>query len=245
MPSSLRFGLTVGWLFASACFHPNYERPACGPNGECPDGFVCVMDGTFGLCGNGVVDVDEVCDDGNMSSGDGCSSFCRIEHCGNNVIDLGEQCDGSPVGGFACKNCHLVKCGDAIVDTTHGEECDDGNNSANDDCISNNANPAACRIATCGDRIVNANREQCDHGPTNGLLTDTCSAICNTVACGNGFLEQGEDCDDSNHVNTDGCTNACDYARCGDRIIETGVELCDDGNTVSGDGCSSTCQTET
>ena len=30
-------------------------------------------------CGDGVVDSDEECDDGNLSSGDGCSDICQVE----------------------------------------------------------------------------------------------------------------------------------------------------------------------
>ena len=37
-----RGNLIVGvLLFASACFHPNYDHPACGPEGECPRGLIC------------------------------------------------------------------------------------------------------------------------------------------------------------------------------------------------------------
>jgi len=28
-------------LLVPACFHPNYDHPACGPNRECPDGLTC------------------------------------------------------------------------------------------------------------------------------------------------------------------------------------------------------------
>jgi hypothetical protein len=28
-------------LVLPACFHPNYDRPTCGPAGECPDGLTC------------------------------------------------------------------------------------------------------------------------------------------------------------------------------------------------------------
>jgi len=31
----------VGALLVSACFHPSYERPLCGPNGACPAGLTC------------------------------------------------------------------------------------------------------------------------------------------------------------------------------------------------------------
>jgi hypothetical protein len=29
------------FLLASACFHPNYDHPTCGPNRECPSGMIC------------------------------------------------------------------------------------------------------------------------------------------------------------------------------------------------------------
>ena len=33
----------MGWLFVlvPACFHPSYDHPMCGPNGECPSGLNC------------------------------------------------------------------------------------------------------------------------------------------------------------------------------------------------------------
>jgi len=47
------------------------------------------------LCGDGLVDPGEQCDDGNLGDGDGCSSACIIEFCGDGVVQggLGEECD--------------------------------------------------------------------------------------------------------------------------------------------------------
>lgn len=70
-----------------------------------------------------------------------------------------------------------------------------------------------------------------------------------TPSCGNGVLETGEQCDDSNTVDGDGCSSTCQSEKivpasvCGDGI-KTRDEQCDDGNTVDGDGCSSTCMIE-
>jgi cysteine-rich repeat protein len=63
------------------------------------------------------------------------------------------------------------------------------------------------------------------------------------IACGNGFVDPGEQCDDGNTVENDLCTSACATPRCGDGIVQTG-EQCDDGNTVAGDGCNIVCQLE-
>lgn len=39
------------------------------------------------LCGNSIIEVDEECDDGNRSSGDGCSAICRHEANKKSVIE--------------------------------------------------------------------------------------------------------------------------------------------------------------
>lgn len=62
----------------------------------------------MGICGNGVIEVAEQCDDGNTVNGDGCSATCATETlpaavCGNGVKEAGEQCDdGNTVNGDDC-----------------------------------------------------------------------------------------------------------------------------------------------
>ena len=48
-----------------------------------------------GVCGDGIVNTGEECDDGNTKDNDGCSSSCRYEYCGDGIVQqaLGEQCD--------------------------------------------------------------------------------------------------------------------------------------------------------
>jgi len=53
------------------------------------------------VCGNGLVEAGEECDDGNTISGDGCAVDCTMETvCGDGVVDPlgGEECDQ----GLAC-----------------------------------------------------------------------------------------------------------------------------------------------
>jgi cysteine-rich repeat protein len=52
-----------------------------------------------GVCGNGVVNAGEECDDANTRNNDGCSSECKYEYCGDGIVQnaLGEQCDD---GGY-------------------------------------------------------------------------------------------------------------------------------------------------
>jgi len=93
-------------------------------------------------CGNAVVESGETCDDGNVVSGDGCSSTCQLEPkpvCGNRVVETGETCDdGNVVSGDGCSSsCQLEPrpvCGNRVVET--GETCDDGNVVSGDGCSS-------------------------------------------------------------------------------------------------------------
>ncbi|HEU0037481.1 MAG TPA: DUF4215 domain-containing protein [Kofleriaceae bacterium] len=63
------------------------------------------------------------------------------------------------------------------------------------------------------------------------------------AVCGDGFVDNGEACDDGNDVLGDGCSLCTRDAFCGDGTVQADEE-CDDGNTISGDGCSSTCLDE-
>jgi len=76
--------------------------------------------------------------------------------------------------------------------------------------------------------------EACDDGAGNGQSPSTCSFTCKTVHCGNGVLEQGEECDDGG-VGGPGngpgkrCNAACKLNVCGDGDTLLGIEQCDDG----------------
>ncbi len=75
--------------------------------------------------------------------------------------------------------------------------------------------------------------------------------------CGDGFVGQGEQCDDGDNNDGDGCSATCTeedgfdcdgvpsvcVTTCGDGVT-AGVEQCDDGNTTAGDGCDAECNTE-
>ncbi len=58
--------------------------------------------------------------------------------------------------------------------------------------------------------------------------------------CGNGKVEEGEQCDDGNAIDGDGCTKTCTKQVCGNGAVEAGEE-CDDGNNEDGDACSADC----
>ncbi|MEZ4365026.1 MAG: DUF4215 domain-containing protein [Kofleriaceae bacterium] len=239
-----------------------------GP-GQCRQG-VCAV----ARCGDGIVDRDEVCDDGNAVDGDGCARDCRSdETCGNGVRDAGEACDdGNAADGDACqRDCTLPRCGDGVIDP--GETCDDGNAVDGDGCaascasteacgngvvdyvagetcddgnlVSGDGCQATCRFPACGDGVLDAG-EVCDDG--NLVSGDGCAGSCaSTEVCGNGVVDfvVGEQCDDGNLVDHDGCQHTCVVQRCGDGIVDADAgEVCDDGNLSSGDGCAGDCASD-
>ncbi len=195
-----------------------------------------------GDCGNGQVEADEQCDDGNRRAGDGCDPMCMIELepiCGDGRREGDEACDdGNRLPGDGCDaDCNVEPaCGDGTLDA--GEGCDDGNRMPGDGC------DADCNVEPgCGDGVLDAG-EACDDG--NRAAGDGCDPDCQIEpGCGNGWLEAGEECDDGNRREGDGCSPLCrvEVPVCGDGRVE-GEEECDDGNRAGGDGCDGNCRVE-
>ncbi len=211
------------------------------------------------ICGNGQLEGDEACDDGDLDSEvDGCPADCS-------AVDPDYAC---PEPGEACVL--IVVCGNARIEGD--ETCDDRNGAPTDGCDADcHLEPgwicpvvgAACVAERCGDGIV-AGFETCDDGdaaPGDGCdehchLEDGWECVgttCTPTVCGDGVVDVTEECDDGNQAVGDDCSPTCRkepdctdgvcVALCGDGIVWA-PEACDDGNTRDGDGCSSTCTIE-
>jgi cysteine-rich repeat protein len=92
-------------------------------------------------CGDGELEGNETCDDGNALDSDACLNNCRLSRCGDGYVrNAMEQCDdGNDINNDSCRNdCVLGSCGNARVDA--GEFCDDGNTENWDNC------PNDCRL---------------------------------------------------------------------------------------------------
>ena len=218
------------------------------------------------VCGDGVLDTGEVCDDGNTVAADGCIATCK-------QLEADYVC---PSPGSPCVS--TVKCGDGKIGGD--EKCDDNNNKSKDGCSDTCQVEAGyscsvvgdpCAAAKCGDGII-AGLEQCEDNDTTPADGDGCSATCQLelgfacdtpgkecrkTVCGDMKPEGGEPCDDGNQVVGDGCNPFCEVepscpktggacsSRCGDGLkLPTDNEECDDGNTTAGDGCSADCKVE-
>lgn len=183
------------------------------------------------VCGNGVKEGDEQCDDGNTNPTDACID-CIDARCGDGFTWTGREfCDdGNETDTDDCTtSCALPSCGDGLEQGD--EECDDGNQDNSDLCLN------TCVLPSCGDGFLQAG-ETCDDG--NASNTDDCAA-CFPAYCGDGFVLEGvEPCDDGNLDDTDACTTSCLPATCGDGIPQLD-EACDDGNLDNTDTCTTFC----
>ena len=88
-------GPTALALAPSGCDFEELEVVKCDDGLLCPINFTCAVNQSVCVrdaCGNALVERedDEVCDDGNIIDGDGCSGDCRVlERCGDGVLDPG------------------------------------------------------------------------------------------------------------------------------------------------------------
>jgi cysteine-rich repeat protein len=105
------------------------------------------------ICGDHVVEPGEQCDDGNLTSGDGCDANCTVTACGNGIVTAGEQCDdGNTVGGDCC--------GATCLFESPGSPCDDGNPCTTTDgcnagvCAGVEAPSSGCVTASSGLLLV-------------------------------------------------------------------------------------------
>lgn len=123
------------------------------------------------VCGDGLIEGSEECDDGNTNNGDGCSSTCT-------------QQPGWMCIGLNPSICFLPICGDGIK--TPNEQCDDNNLQNGDGCTNTCSTepgwactgnqPSICTLLpVCGNGILESGEQCDDNNTTNG---DGCSSTC-------------------------------------------------------------------
>lgn len=185
----LAAGSSTGLL--GACFDGKFlaGRPCeddddCGPSLRCNTNGFC-GDVVDDLCGNGLVDTNEECDDGNEFDGDNCTNACTVARCGDGVVGPGEGCDDANEDDTdACTNaCKSPVCGDGVVSPSEGEICDDANTDETDDCTTKCAPPSCDDGILSGAEIgVDCGRDACDVGCPVGdpcmLDSDCIDSVC-------------------------------------------------------------------
>ncbi len=235
------------------CGNAVVEGTEACDDGNDQSGDGCEVDCSFS-CDNTSPETGNVkCDDGNLCNGPETCSDNHACVAGMNQAD-GFGCDTGKI--CIAGACQDDICGDGYVNAT--EECDDGNATNGDgcdscafSCMSDDAmrdcsNLDPCIATTCDD-ATHTCVNPISAGEVCGLSAVCVDGACSLVACGNGTVELGEECDDGNNTNGDGCQSDCTLSIagsvCGNGNRETG-EQCDDSNTVNLDGCDSACKFE-
>ena len=176
------------------------------------------------VCGNGIMEVGESCDDGNTVSGDCCDSACSFEISGSSCDDLDmctttDTCDGAGmcVGSGALS-------------------CDDLNACTNDSCIPATGCDFAPNTAACDDSNACTNGDICSGGscvPGAPIVCDDAN-LCTNDSCipatGCDFASNTAACDDS-----DACTNG-DVCAAGSCVSGSMLD-CDDADACTADAC--------
>lgn len=236
-----------------------------GASGAPTRGFICEG---LPACGNGVIAGGEACDDGDVDSGDGCSSTCTIE--------AGYVCNGAPsVCTAVCAATPTVtRFGGRIYEFCNGPGTKTWANA--DAYCQQVSGRRLARIETALEHqhiIENIGGVDTWIGGQesggNWVWRDGTNAAFYNVAgaastlytrwdngepnsgAGSGqcaLIATGQD----NRWDDQPCGNnrafICERTdaaatSCGNSVV-SGAETCDDGGTTSGDGCSSACQVE-
>lgn len=125
------------------------------------------------VCGNGLIEEAEICDDGNVLIGDGCTGCMVEEH---------YACSGEP---SVCMRSFSKTCGDGLLQQP--EQCDDANTYNGDGCgrlctvelgySCRGRGPSMCGLegTLCGNGVPEQG-EYCDDGANED--GDGCSAFC-------------------------------------------------------------------
>jgi cysteine-rich repeat protein len=204
------------------------------------------------VCGDGVVDAGEACDDGNTTNGDGCTAC---------VVDAGYRCAGAP------STCALIPQGDtcatAIPVSASGTFTGNYDNCANDyepqgpDCAGYvEAGPDVVYAVTlgAGQELIATLTPGASQDVALYAVTD-CADVTNSCVAG---ADSGSSGDPESFkyvattaetlylmVDAHSTTVSGAYSLdvqiktpvCGDGVIDAN-EACDDGNTTASDGCT-------
>ncbi len=197
-------------------------------------------------CGNGVWEYPEECDGDELrgatceslgySGGTlACSAECTYDTsgcetgpiCGNGIKEDGEECDGEDLDGESCESMGF----------------EDGNLSCSDDCTFD-VGECTGEGPECGNGILEYG-EECDGEDLDGESCESmgfedgdlhCSDSCTfdtsectgeTVLCGDGIIDEGEDCDGDN----------LGEENCRTQGFDGGTLTCDDTCSFDTTGC--------
>ncbi|CAD8120365.1 unnamed protein product [Paramecium sonneborni] len=206
----------------------------------------------FSLCGDGIITIDEQCDDGANKDCFNCQFQCQKE-CLSCYQGQCYQCEGIGWEIDLIQRICISTCGDGI--RAGIEQCDYDNQSEINECHQ-------CQFS-CQQQCTKCIMGICQECNTHGWQLSEYRCI---PFCGDQIILEYEECDDGNIIPYDGCfecklqcqiectecktgicyecgeegwhliNNHCE-AICGDAIVIKDLEQCDDGNFIQYDGC--------
>ena len=173
--------------------------------------------GEDATCGNGLIEIGESCDDGNLNNNDACDNSCQTQTCGNGIREDSEACDAEDVNSLQCSDfgfqlgnitceacqlklteCYFPHCGDGSIEGS--EECDDGNQQSHDGCS------RRCQIEPCdGQPGVLAWPDQDGDGFGDNNITG--EVFCEVPE---GMVDHEGDCEDQNAEINPNAIEYCD-----------------------------------
>ena len=204
----------------------------------------CIGGNESGVCGDGVINTGETCDGSAWGSITGCADFDSFT--GGSLSCIASDQDNA---------CHFDTSACTAPEVCTDADGDGYNSSGNE-----------CGIIDCDDANISINpgaQEVCDNGVDDDCdgLIDTLDPDCQSLVCGDGVIQPGEQCDDSAWGSITGCadfdsftggTLSCDAQTClfdtsnctapeqscGDGVIQPGEE-CDGTNWGTISDCTS------
>ena len=205
----------------SCCTDPACSSsPTCSGGETCGNGYCgsgetqanCPSDCSFGLCGNGVIDGAEECDDHNIIPGDGCSTTCQQEI--TLLISPSSTFPNKQVK-FSVKETSLGYFQNEVIEICKSSGCNAGGSClipnekvceydvsiGQVSCIA--AAPSsigqktywACTAQEADDNILTVKSGFCGDGYCGyGENSVNCPTDCFGMLCGNGIPNPGENC---------------------------------------------------
>jgi cysteine-rich repeat protein len=259
----LTTAIAYGALFIGVLLVANTGELKCS-GGRCS--FLAqTASSSAGLCGNGILDAREECDEGRFNGATNCSLTCTLLYCGDSVVSpqLGEQCEPTytvvtvtdPITGTQVQEKHYdapscgMSCTIPICDGSG--KCVGGckrlflppctSSSSVSVHSSSSTSSASSLLAASG----SGQSLSSSSSAASSVVSSAASVVTMPAPfCGNTVLDKGEQCDDgtrNSDTRADSCRTNCTLPRCGDGVTDRGEE-CDDGNSVNNDNCSNECR---
>lgn len=222
-------------------------------NPNAPNGTMCTLGGSGGvcsvgactLCGNGIINAGEQCDDNNSVGGDGCSTTCQYEEIeGNNNCSIADPIvlSGTPLSGS------ITGAITPVGDQDWSSFTITGPNPRSVRIETFVGGPGMCTAATgSADTVISLYAPNCTTllGSNDEDGINSCSLIDPSKDLFARNLSAGTYKIQTIRWNNNDVINnyrvvVTFVGTCGNGVVEPG-ESCDDGNLATADGCNATC----